>query len=210
MARTDPTVRPGAGIRPARTATTPNHGPLTSAQSAELNALLGELVAVHESMIALNTEHRAAITSADLARLRACVEGQAAAASRLAELDARRAALVRSVLSGLSPQRALLAGPQGTPGITGAELTLSHLAQRLPESERAPVLSAAAQARELMDRAQREQAALRDASRSLLGFTTSLVAMVARAVSHTGTYSRPGSQPPQAHHAVVSAVDLTT
>jgi hypothetical protein len=210
MTRPETPARPGVGAGPAPAGGGQPSAPLTPAQSAELRALLGELVAAHESMIALNAEHRAALTAADAARLRACVEGQAAAAARLAELDARRAALVRSVVGGLSPQRALLAGPPGTPGITGHELTLSQLAQRLAEPERSGVLSTAARARELMGRAQRQRAALHEASRSLLGFTTSLIAMVARAVSHTGTYTRPGAPAPQTLHAVVSAVDLTT
>ena len=81
------------------------------------------------------------------------------------------------------------------PGVAGPvpAITLSFLASRTAEPARGALLQAARQLKELMARVAEKQRAVRTASESLLGHMQGLIAQVARSLSPTGTYARPGA-----------------
>lgn len=171
---------------------------LSEAQLAELTGLLDDLTAHHTEMLALLAEHRAAIASADTAALDRCIGRQQHAALRLSELESRRARLVRSVWQGEPGRRA--AGP--VPAIT-----LSFLASRAAEPARGSLLRAAVRLKELMATVAEKQRAVRSASESLLGHMQGLIAQVARTLSPTGIYARPGAP---AGVPVAGGLDMTS
>jgi hypothetical protein len=190
---------------------------LTIQQGAELRSLVGELLALHERMLVLNHEHRAAISRADAKALEACVAAQSASATRLVELDGRRATLVRSVLAGPTPIRG---APVTQSTLAPGQVTLTMLAARMGGAggggggggglgEQIDRL------RQVMTRCAQQQQTIAMASRAMLGHVRAIVEQVGRSLSQTGTYARPGSAPAAlAHHAtapsLASVVDLTT
>lgn len=201
LARRDNTGNAGGGAQ--------HHG-LSGEQLAELRSLLDALEALHVAMRATNAEHRRAITLADAGMLDACAREQAGHAGRLLELDARRAALVRSVTTGVGLARAAQIGimaPRPASGAEGGPVTLRSLALRCAEPVRGELLAKVDRVRAVATTAAGEQAVLRRANEALLAHMHSLVAQVARALSHSGTYARPGARPSA---AVVSGIDLTS
>lgn len=189
---------------------TPPRGRLTHEQVIELRWVLGALESAHAEMIRTNAEHRRAIARADAGLLDRCAREQSAHASRLLEIDARRSALVRSVATGLPLARAAQVGvmaPRPVSNAGGAPVTLRELAAWAPEPDRDELAARVDRVRAVAGVAVADQAVLRRASESLLAHMHSLVAQVARALSHSGTYARPGARPAA---AVVSGIDLTS
>lgn len=175
---------------------------LSTDQASELRALLEELTLHHEHMLTLLSQHRAAISRADGTALDACITAQQEAAIRLSDLDSRRLRLVREVWHGGNPAAARRGAVAPTPA-----LTLSFLASRAAEPARTGLLAAAKRLKEAMNAVAGKQRAVRMASDSLLGHMQGLIAQVARSLSQTGTYTRPGQQDAA---PVISALDMTS
>jgi hypothetical protein len=155
----------------------------------QLEALLLSLHAAHADLLAATAEHRVALSHAD-------GPGIASALARQSDLIARIADLER--------QRARVAAALGA----GPHESISSLARLIPEPARARVLSAAGSLRELLLHIQREARTLRLATAALVGHMDGLMQQVARALSHSGTYSPSGRVDTGA--PVISALDLTT
>lgn len=141
----------------------------------ELERLLAGLIAAHEDLLRLAVEHRAAIATADSARLQTCIESQQRTLGRLAELDLQRRRLT-----------AAAALP------SDVQPTLSVLAERLPEPVRGRALAAAGRLRELINAVHREARTVRQATHALLGHMEGLMRQIGRRLSEAGTYGRAG------------------
>ncbi len=151
--------------------------------AAQLDLLLTDLETHHHQQLTLLEAHRAAIARADGDALAHCVLAQQQAAVRLSELDDRRAVLLRA------------AG--AVPGVT-----LSALCDRAPAGLAAHLRQRATGLRALMTRCVRAQESIALASASLLGHARGLMAQIARRLSETGVYVRPGLAPTAASGAV--------
>lgn len=149
----------------------------------QLDRLLADLESHHLVQLELITQHRAAIASADGPALSRCVLAQQQAAVRLSELDARRAVLLRAC--------------GANPGVT-----LGSLCERVPQSQSGRLKARAAGVRALMARCARGHEAIGLASASLLAHARGLMSQVARSISETGVYVRPGLAPLAASGAV--------
>ena len=179
------------------------HPALTTEHSAkdearELESILSELLAEHRQILSLVEAHREAITKADTAAIRTCVEQHAAALNRVRRIEDRRLALVSREIARLREQGQTLRG----------QPTLTQIAERSPEPWRSRTVALAHQLRELMQRVAREQGVVRTASVSLLGHIDGLMKQVAQKLSHAGTYSGRGVVAP-VRGQVVSGLDMT-
>ncbi len=183
---------------------------LQQAHAAELARLIKAMHEQQTEQLALVREHRAAIAKADNKAMARCTQGQKLCAQKLAEIEARRLNLVRVIVQGSAPVRmaAALTGPGGA----AVKLTLSQLVEKCPEPARTELRKSADALRALAATVASEQSVLSSAARSLLSHMNGLMERLSRAVSHTGTYRRPGTAVMGGHGAgvVMSSVDLTS
>lgn len=180
---------------PRRAAPPPPRGPLPprAPSAAELEALLTDMLAHHERMLALAREHAGALRRADAVGVARAVQAQQQAGRAVVDLEARRARLVSAV-----------AGPAASP----AKVTLSGLAMLVPEPARTRLTALAARLKSVLIAADAQQQVVLAASKALLGHMQGLMAQVARSLTHAGTYSRPGPAPVSASAVVHSGLDV--
>lgn len=174
-------------------------GAAEAALYERLDAVLRALLAEHEGMLSIVTEHRHALASANSAALGACLERHAEAAQRVALLERERQTVV-ATLAGIPtsphhPGRAAAAAP-----------TMSALTARAPEPVRARLAGLAAALRDLLNALHREHVALKAAAETLSSHMEGLMRQVCRRLSHAGTYGRAGAVDSSVQ--VVSALDL--
>lgn len=166
--------------------------PLKAVLVADLERVLVELKNVHEQMLAVVREHRAAASRADLGAMSSAVARQGELARTIAEIDRRRASIATALLGGQ--------------GADSAKLT-RVIAAAPPESrERLAGLSAVL--RDVLLRLHHEQQALKLATEALALHMEGVMRQVYRSVSHTGTYIRSGRVDTAVQ--VVSALDVHT
>lgn len=163
----------------------------------QLETVLRDLLAEHERMLALTTEHRRAISEADIGALRRCMEGQGEIVSSIATLERKRQAIV----AGLTGQRPLAAPPIGAP-----KVTMTTLAKGAPEPVRSRLISVSAALRDLLNRLHGEHLALRQAAETLSAHMEGVMRQVCRTLSHAGTYARSGAIDSSVQ--VVAALDV--
>lgn len=168
-------------------------GTLTIAQCATLEALLIDLEKHTRASATLADEHRAAISSGDTAALARCIAAQQESAAQLNNLDARRAAFLRSL--GLRPT--------ATGGVT-----LSQIAAMAPKSRADALTAAAARIRELLADAAQRRETVRLASLSLMAHMQGIVRQITRNLSETKTYAPPNRL--AAAGATAGNLDFTT
>ncbi|MGD9689067.1 MAG: hypothetical protein AB7K52_01060 [Phycisphaerales bacterium] len=149
--------------------------------AGDLEVLLGEYLAEYRALITVNAAHLAAIGAADRRAIDVCATDQHRSASRLAVLEARRAAIVRAATSLLR-----------APGKPGGEVTTSTIAAACAEPQRVRLSALARDVRLAAERASEQHRTLSLASRTLMAHMQSLMEQVGRALSHAGTYARPG------------------
>lgn len=167
--------------------TTAQASPSRTAPDADrLDTLLAELIEEHRALLGLARDHRAALASADAARLETVVVRTGEVLSRIRAVETER-------------QR-LTAGPDGRPG------TLDQLLHALDETDRGRLSDRAATLRELVRTVQREHQTVRAASEALATHMRGLMQQVASRLSHAGTYGRAGRVEPAG--TVVSGVDV--
>ncbi len=145
------------------------------AVEAEVESLLVDLRACQERLLAAIREHRAAISSADVGKIKVGLEKHRGVTQELRELEDRRVRLGARVV-GRSPTRP----------------TLGELLGRVPAAARERLTGLAAGVREVAITAQREQAALGVAAMSLAGHMEGLMRGVSAKVSEAGVYGRRG------------------
>lgn len=163
-----------------------HHAPGAPAQTtaADLEALLRDLIAHHERMLALCIAHAGALARADGPATARLIEEQQTVGRAIIDLDARRARLV-AAWNAAAPAHGMTRAP--------ASGTLSALAARLPEPARGRVLDLASRLRGILNALVDQQRVVARASETLLGHMQGLMAQVARRLSHAGTYARPGA-----------------
>lgn len=145
--------------------------------SEQLEALLAELLAAHESLLELTQEHRAALSRADGPAVRACGVRHAALAQEIEKLEMMRRRLILALTPG---------------GAGGASPTITNVARSLPEPARGRIIASAAKLKDVLLRVQRELAVLRSATQSLVGHMEGLMQQVSRVLTQAGTYGRSG------------------
>jgi len=149
---------------------------LTTAQCAALEALLADLELHTRNSARLADDHRAAISTADAANLARCIAAQQQSAAELSALEARRAALLRSL------------GFRSNAG-AASTVTLSQLAALAPRSRAAVLTAATARVRGLMADAAQRRESVRLASLSLMAHMQGIIRQVTANLSETKTYS---------------------
>ncbi|CAN5815637.1 hypothetical protein BH11PLA1_BH11PLA1_17240 [soil metagenome] len=177
---------------------------LSAAHAESLRGLLGRWLAHAQAQLALACAHRAAVAKADRKAIDQCTAKQRDSAAALAELEQQRLALIRAAVQGQTTVRGAAAflGPRvPTP-------TLAALIAACPAAARDELSILRIRLRDLLVRIAAEHAALKAATRALLGHMSGLMERVAAGLSHTGNYRAPGAR--AAGPAVVSAMDLTT
>lgn len=160
-------------LRTSTSIQTPGTRP-PSGLGADLESLLRELASVQSELLALASEHRAALARADTEAIARCVERQVALLDRSRIAEQKRRALVEA----------------WAPRERG--ITLTDLASRVEEPARARLLALGGQVRTLVERLARENRTVRAATESLMAHMDGLVRQVARRLSQSGTYSRRG------------------
>ena len=189
--------------------------PLAQATIDRLEGVLALLVDHHVRMIEHAQQHRSAISRADARAMAQCVAQQHADAARFGELEALRAEIFRAAM----PRPAVSPAPQSARGARNAPpaplppppeipANVSSLIARATGPARARLNSLVSRLRALVDQLEQQRRVIRVATESLLGHMNGLIAQVGRALSPTGTYSRPNAPSPQSQ--VLSGLDLTT
>lgn len=146
---------------------------------APLCDLLGRLAAAHEAWLGACREHGAALRTADTAGAARAQQAQQAAMQRIAELEHERRTLAEAAAA-----TTLRRGDARPP-------TIDQLAARLTEPEAAALRERAASLRTLIEQVQREQAALKLASRTLAAHMEGLLRQVARRLGEQAAYGPP-------------------
>ena len=134
---------------------------------------MAALTTVHSELLDLVLEHRRAISRNDAAAIQDCLSRQGILATRILELERVR----RQVVSQLC----------GRP-----DASITEVAKRLPETDRAAVSAAAAKLKSVLTAIQRENGIVRAATTTLIAHIDGLMQQVARALSQAGTYGRKG------------------
>lgn len=170
----------------------------------QLEAVLGELVQEHKSLLGLAHAHRAAIADADPALMAQCLEKQVVIAGRVAHLDRQRQAIVQHLV-----QRFPVAAAQPRPGQIAPPLpplTMLQLAARAPEALRSRLTQTAGLLREVLNHLHQEHQALKLAAQTLSSHMEGLMRQISRHVSHAGTYAPSGAMDSRVQ--VFSAIDV--
>jgi FlgN protein len=155
-----------------------------------LESVLVEQVGVHERMLALLAEHRAALQTADLTRLRQALDKHHPLAVRAQELEDQRRKVVRSLT--------------GNPA--DEQRSLRSLLTFAPDSVRERLARIAESLKHLLERMANEQQALARASEVLSGHMQGVLRQVYSQFSDSGTYARSGVVETRAQ--VLSALDI--
>lgn len=169
----------------------------TGSITEQLETLLTGLLRAHEHLLDASSAQRDAVRTANPAAIQQASDRQANALRVIAALEDQRRALVNSMTAGL-PRRAAGAGP----------VTLTELANQMPEPQRTRLIDLAARVRTAVELAANEQRTLKAATTSLVAHMEGLMRQVARRLSHAGTYGRRGMI--ESTPAVVSGLDLLT
>lgn len=167
------------------------------AVASELESLLCALIAEHETWRGLVDVQRDAIRRADGRDLRTCAEQQSEVLQSIVELEDRRRRLVGRAGGGAERSAGDPAGP----------ITLTRIAEALPEPSRSKLVDLAARLKTLLADIHEQNQKLRAATGSLAAHMDGLMRQVSRRLSHAGLYGRRGFA--DRTPTVVSAVDLT-
>lgn len=166
---------------------------LTIAQCAALESLLIDLERHTRASATLADEHRAAISTGDAAAIARCIAAQQESAAQLSNLDAQRAAFLRSL---------------GLRSTGAGGVTLSQLAAMAPSPRADALTAAAARIRELLADAAQRRESVRLASLSLMAHMQGIVRQITRNLSETKTYAPPNRLIPAG--ATAGNLDFTT
>ena len=161
-------------------------------QLDQLEAVLKELTASHESLLSLLRRKRQALREADRDRVTSCCERENEFVQQISELEKHRLELIGELTEAIEP---------------GADqpLRLATLAGRVAEPRRGRILVLRQQLRERMERVRDEVAVIRKATESLTRHMQGLVQTVAGAMA--GVYGQGGGPTPVA--MTVSTFDAT-
>ncbi len=188
---------------PAAALPSPTLPALNAAHASAIAQLLTEYIAQQRAQLQATLAHRQALSTGDTAAIARCTGLQRQSAQALLDLDAKRAALIRTIVHGNIPLRAALAiTDRAAPPIT-----IRQLIARCPANTQTQLTTLATELRTLALESAREQSTLRAAAQSLVGHMHGLMERVGRALSHTGNYRRPGAAN-TAGAVVVSSVDV--
>jgi hypothetical protein len=159
-----------------------------------LESLLQALTNLYTNLLDAAARHKDAMRRADPRAIETCLADQNQILEHIAEHERQRQTLVNSAMQVVTLPR------------TNRAITLTDLAQHLPEPSRSVVLRLAAALRELMAEAQRQHATLKAAASSLISHMEGLIRQVGRQLSHAGTYTRRGHV--EAPVPVTTSLDL--
>jgi hypothetical protein len=181
--------------RPASPAITP------AAAFEQLDGVLRLLLAEHETLLALTSQHRAAISAADGHALGACIGRQNEVVQRIASLEKQRQAIVSAIVRPAPARPGAFPQPAQDP-------SLSTVASFAPEPIRMRIIAVAGALRDLLNRLHNEHLAVKVAAETLSAHMEGLMRQVCQRLSHAGTYARGGAV--SASVQVVSSMDLRT
>lgn len=156
----------------------------------QLETLLRELVAAHESLLKIAADHRDAIRQADARGMQEAQSRVEAVCRTIAGLDRQR----QDLTAAMAPEH--------------PEATLSFLASGLAEPVRGRAVELATTLRELIIRVRTEQRRLRSAADAMLSHVRGIVQQIQQQLNHAGTYGRAGRV--DAGATVVSGLDMTS
>jgi hypothetical protein len=170
--------KPPGVLRGAAVATIADRGKL----AGEVESLLDELLAQHEAWRGLQADQRNALRRADGDGVEDVVGRQSAVLQRIADLEERRRAVVKAACASGAVARADATGP----------VTLTQIAEALPEPGRGRLLDLAGRLKALLADIDSQNRMLKSATHTLVTHMEGLMRQVARTISHSGTYGRRG------------------
>jgi uncharacterized protein YcfJ len=172
----------------------------TGALVEALESALGGLILEHERLAELAGAQRAAIAAADAAALEGVVREQRERMRAIAVLDARR--------HEVAGQLAVRYGVGRQQIGSGAGPTISTIAAAVSGAAGERLRALAERLRAVLLGLQREHAVIRSAAETVFAHIDGMMQQLARRVSQTSTYTRPGARAPAVNYA--SALDLTS
>jgi hypothetical protein len=169
----------------------------------QLDAVLRQLLAEHERLLALAGEHKAAISAADGRALGLCIGRQNEVVQRIAGLEKQRQVIVSAIVRPGTPAPAKGARPGFS---THPEPTMAVIAAHAPEPMRTRLAGVASALRDLLNRLHKEHQAVKAAAETLSAHMEGLMRQVCQRLSHAGTYARGGAMGNSVQ--VVSSMDV--
>jgi hypothetical protein len=142
----------------------------------QLEALLGQLIAEHQRLLAAVDSQQGAMKALDLAAMEAAARAQDSARQRVAAMETRR----RLLMTQLVPRQ---------PG--AGEPTLQRLAERYP-IRAAALLRLREELRAVMQQVAERNAIAGRLAGALLGHMNTVVRLLAGAVEQSGVYTKDG------------------
>jgi hypothetical protein len=184
-----------AATKPANHAASQHGFQQSGMPTSGLAALLHAMLKEHEALLAIASDIRVAIRSADPDALRACVSRQALTLERITDLERERSTLVAAAgnvkrLDATKPLR------------------LTDLALATAEPQRGQLVALADRVRDLVEKVRDEQRVLGAAMASLAGHAEGIMRTMSRSMSRAQTYSNAGVI--EAKHGVIGGLDLKT
>lgn len=162
--------------------------------AAKLEAMLTELTEEYDRLERLGSARLQAMRQADLGSVAKTIGAESEIATRIAELDKRRAEAA-SALGGLL-------------GVTDEQATATTLARRAAGKVGDAVLDAANQLRNVIDRVQKQNARAQIAAQTLAAHMQGVLRAAQGKLNHSGAYGARGVVTPGP--SVVSTLDLVS
>lgn len=181
--------------KPTSPAVSPQGLHAPGAPASGLATLLQAMLKEHETLLAIASDIRTAIRSADPDALRASVSRQALTLERITDLERERSTLVAA------------AGNVKRQDAT-KPLRLTDLAHATPEPQRGQLVALADRVRDVVEKVRDEQRVLGASMSSLAGHAEGIMRTMSRSMSRAQTYSHAGVI--EAKNSVVGGLDLKT
>lgn len=184
--------------------------PAESAQGvySRLDRILVELVETHEAMLKVVTEHRTALSRADLRAIDACITRHSELVQGVARLEQERSAIAK-VLVGEKRLHGRSSGERSRNHVREqGDVRLAEMVADAPEAVRGRLGGLGAVLKDLLLRLSTEQRALKQAAEALGTHMDGIMRQVYRGLSHAGTYARSGRV--DAGVQVVSTLDVNS
>lgn len=161
----------------------------------QLEAILHELISVHERLLEQAHQRRDAMRRADMQALASGIERESQLVQEVAEIEKRRLRVVGALAERMGSERK-------------TQTTVTWIAERLDEPLRGPLYTLAHRLRGLVKELRGENETARAAAEMLALHMQGLMRQVSARLSHTHTYGRAGSVEVGAR--VVTSLDLTS
>jgi hypothetical protein len=159
-----------------------------------LEALLDNLLALHEQLLHIAEQKRQALQNADTGHMTRLCELENEKLQAISEQEKKRLECVAALTQRVVPD-------------AGEPMRLRSLAEQLPEPNRGRLLAQRQQLRQRMEAVREQSSVARRATESLLNHVNGLVRTLTTLASHAATYDRDGEM--ASNQSAVSTLNVT-